>query len=356
MNSEISVLTVLNAWSERTGENAPAGGLTVYVYIAIIMGMLGQSLWFETREAVKLFLRRWDPDGGTALKGAVHIVHGMGEHSLRYEETAAYLCERGYAVWAADMRGHGRTADISVNPADRGGMLGHCADMNAFSKILIDVERINSEIQKAYPNLPVFLLGHSWGSFIVQGYIETFNKRPLSGCILSGTKGPGSALVAAGAPFMTVFAAIRGVRSHSQFSRKLADGVYNKAFEPNRTKFDWLSRDEKEVDGFIADPLCGQLSSIGFYRDLARALIRIHRKRSIDRINRDLPIYLFSGSADPVGEMGTGPTALVDSYRKAGIKDIEFVLYPEARHETLHETNREEVMRNLCNWLDRHIK
>jgi alpha-beta hydrolase superfamily lysophospholipase len=318
--------------------------------------MFGQTLWFETRDAVKLFLRRWNPDSGPALKGVVHIVHGMAEHGLRYTETAASLCERGYAVWAADMRGHGRTADLTVNPADKGGILGHCADTNAFSKILLDVERINSEIQKVYPDLPVFLLGHSWGSFIVQGYIETFNKRALSGCILSGTKGPGSAAVAFGAPFMTVFAALRGIRSRSKFSRKLADGVYNKAFEPNRTMFDWLSRDEKEVDAFIADPLCGQLSTVGFYRDLACALKRIHRKRSIDRINRNLPIYLFSGSADPVGDMGVGPTALVDSYRKIGIKDIEFVLYPEARHETLHETNREEVMRNLCNWLDRHIK
>jgi alpha-beta hydrolase superfamily lysophospholipase len=318
--------------------------------------MFGQTLWFEARDAVKLFLRRWDPDGGVTLRGVVHVVHGMSEHGLRYTETAAYLCEKGYAVWAADMRGHGRTADLTVNPVDKGGMLGHCADTNAFSKMLLDVERINSEIQKVYPGLPIFLLGHSWGSFIAQGYIETFNKRALSGCILSGTKGPGSIRVAFGAPFMTAFAAIRGIRSHSLFSRRLADGAYNKAFEPNRTMFDWLSRDEKEVDAFIADPLCGQLSTVGFYRDLAHALKRIHRKRIMDRINRNLPIYMFSGTADPVGDMGAGPTALVDSYRKIGIKDIEFVLYPEARHETLHETNREEVMRNLCNWLDRHIK
>jgi alpha-beta hydrolase superfamily lysophospholipase len=318
--------------------------------------MLGQTLWFETRDTVKLFLRRWDPDGGTALKGVVHIVHGMAEHSLRYTETAARLCERGYAVWAADIRGHGKTADIAVNPPDRGGILGHCADTNAFSTILRDIERINTEIQKVYPDFPVFLLGHSWGSFIAQGYIQTFNKRPLSGCILSGTKGPGDALVAFGAPFMTVFAAVRGIRGRSQFSRKLADGAYNKAFQPTRTMFDWLSRDENEVDAFIADPLCGQLSSVGFYRDLVRALKRIHRKRMMERINRNLPLYLFSGSADPVGDMGTGTTALVDSYRRIGIKDIEFVLYPDARHETLHETNREEVTRNLCGWLDRHIK
>ncbi|MDR3357000.1 MAG: alpha/beta hydrolase [Spirochaetaceae bacterium] len=331
-------------------------GLTVFDDGTIIVAMIEQTLWFETRDAVKLFLRRWESDSGAPPRGAVQIVHGMGEHGLRYAETAAYLCDRGYSVWAADMRGHGRTADLSVNPADRGGLLGHCADTNAFAKILLDVEKINAGIQKTYPGIPLFLLGHSWGSFIAQGYIETFNKRPLSGCALSGTKGPGSAAVALGAPFMAVFAALRGVRCRSRFSRGLADGAYNKAFQPNRTMYDWLSRDKKEVDLFVADALCGQLGSVGFYRDLAFALKRIHRKRAMDRVNRDLPVYLFSGSADPVGGMGAGPTELVDSYRRIGIKDIEFVLYPEARHETLHETNREEVMRNLCNWLDRHIK
>jgi alpha-beta hydrolase superfamily lysophospholipase len=280
----------------------------------------------------------------------------MAEHGLRYAETAARLCENGYAVWAADMRGHGKTADLAVNPPDNGGLMGHCADMKASSKILLDLERIHAEIQKTYPEAPLFLLGHSWGSFIAQGFIETFNKRPLSGCILSGTRGPGGALVAFGAPFMTLFAAVRGIRSRSNFARGLADGAYNKAFRPNRTAFDWLSRDEKEVDACIADPLCCGHCTTGFYRDLARCLQRIHRKRMMERINKTLPIYVFAGSADPVGDMGAGPTALVDIYRKIGIKDIEFVLYPEARHEALHETNREEVMRNLCVWLDRHIK
>ncbi|MDR2097278.1 MAG: lysophospholipase [Spirochaetaceae bacterium] len=318
--------------------------------------MLEQTSWFETRDNVKLFLRRWEPEDSAALRGVVHIVHGMAEHGLRYAETAEYLCGRGYAVWAADMRGHGQTADVGVNPADKGGLFGHCADINAFSKILLDIEKINTEIQKVYPRLPVFLMGHSWGSFIVQSYIETFNKRPLSGCILSGTKGPGSALVAFGAPFMTVFAAIRGVRARSVFVHNLVDGSYKKAFQPGRTELDWLSRDEKEVDVAVNDPFRCQVFSVGFYRDMVRALQRIHRKRSIERINRSLPVYLFSGSADPVGNMGLEPTALVEVYRKIGMRDVELVLYPGARHETLHETNREEVMRNLCGWLDRHIK
>jgi alpha-beta hydrolase superfamily lysophospholipase len=319
--------------------------------------MFEQTSWLETRDKVKLFLRRWEsgsPEQDT--RGIVHIIHGMSEHSLRYEETAHYLCERGYTVWAADMRGHGRTADIGVNPAGRGGILGHCADTNAFSKILLDIERINMEIQKTYPTLPLFLFGHSWGSLITQGYLETFNKRPLSGCILSGIKGSNGMLTTFGAPLITIFAAVSGIRNYSAITRKIVLDAYNKAFYPNRTEFDWLSRDEKEVDAFIADPICGHQCSVGFYRDIVRIIKHIYRKRIMERINHKLPVYIFAGSADPVGDMGAGPTALIDIYRKIGIKDIEFVLYPDARHEALHETNREEVMRNLCDWLDRHVE
>jgi alpha-beta hydrolase superfamily lysophospholipase len=319
--------------------------------------MFEQTSWLETRDNVKLFLRRWEsrsPEQGG--RGVVHIIHGMGEHSLRFEETARYLCERGYTVWAADMRGHGRTADISVNPVDKGGLLGHCADTNAFSRILLDIERINMEIQKTYPSLPLFLLGHSWGSLIAQGYIETFNKRRLCGCILSGTKGPNRSLTVFDAPFITIFSTVTGIRARAALIQKAVFNAYNKAFQPARTEFDWLSRDEKEVDAFISDQLCGCQCSLGFYRDLVRVGKRTFRRRLMERINRSLPIYIFSGSADPAGGMGEGPTALVDIYRKIGIQDIEFVLYPEARHDALHETNREEVMCNLCDWLDRHLE
>ncbi|MDR0409928.1 MAG: lysophospholipase [Spirochaetaceae bacterium] len=319
--------------------------------------MFEQTSWLETHDKVRLFLRRWESrTSGQGGRGVVHIIHGMSEHSLRFEETAHYLCEKGYTVWAADMRGHGRTADASINPPDNGGLLGHCADTNAFSKLLLDVERINMEIQKAYPELPLFLLGHSWGALIAQGYIETFNKRPLAGCALSGTKGPDRGLTAFASPFITVFTALRSVRGYFPFTQKAVFDAYNKMFQPNRTEFDWLSRDEAEVDAFVADPLCGCQYSAGFYRDTINALRRVHRRRTMERVNRELPLYVFSGSADPAGNMGECPTALVDIYRKIGIHDIEFVLYPEARHETLHETNRQEVMRNLCDWLDRHLK
>jgi alpha-beta hydrolase superfamily lysophospholipase len=153
---------------------------------------------------------------------------------------------------------------------------------------------------------------------------------------------------------MSLLAFIRGVRRYSRLSFIIADGPYNRPFKPNRTPFDWLSRDEQEVDKYAADPLSGMHCSSGFYRDLISFLYRIHRPEYMERIRRDLPVYVFSGSADPVGDMGASPTALVEAYRSLKIQDLEFVLYPEARHETLNESNREDVIGDLIVWLKKH--
>ena len=153
---------------------------------------------------------------------------------------------------------------------------------------------------------------------------------------------------------MVFLAAILGKRRGSSIARAAADGSYAKPFRPNRSTFDWLCRDNTVVDDYVADPRCGILCSVGFYRDMAKGLLRIHEHEVMSRIRRDLPIYVICGSADPVGEMGTSPTSLVNAYRSLGIKDLEFVLYPGARHEVLNETNREEVMGNLLSWIHRH--
>jgi alpha-beta hydrolase superfamily lysophospholipase len=309
--------------------------------------------WFSCDDGTRLFLRRWvsRQDSPDKPRAVLHIVHGMAEHGLRYGRAALRLAESGIEVWAADQRGHGKTADLSVNGPGRGGLAGHCADGDGFSRVTADLDLINGEIKKQRPGVPLFLMGHSWGSLIVQHYIEQYATQGLSGCILSGTRGPGGIKVRAGLPLMVLLAALRGQRKGSSLARAVADGPYNKPFRPNRSPFDWLSRDEKEVDAYVNDPCSGNLCSAGFYRDLIRGLVNIHRKEAMEKIRIDLPVYVFSGSADPVGDMGASPTALVNAYRSAGFKDLEFVLYPDARHETLNETNREEVTENLTSWI-----
>ncbi|MDR1099517.1 MAG: lysophospholipase [Treponema sp.] len=312
--------------------------------------------WFSTGDGTRLFLRRWVSRQGSSGKprAALHIVHGMAEHSLRYERLARYLAAAGIEVWAADQRGHGKTADLTVNAPGKGGIAGHCGDRDGFSLVTGDVGIINGEIQKLYPGLPLFLMGHSWGSFIVQNYIERYSTADLAGCVLSGTRGPDGFKVQAGKVLMGLLALFRGQRNGSSLARAVADGPYNKPFRPNRSSFDWLSRDEQEVDAYANDPCSGKLCSAGFYRDMLRGLYHIHRKEVMKNISVDLPVYIFSGSADPVGDMGTSPAALVNMYRTMGLRDLEFVLYPDARHETLNETNREEVMENLKVWILRH--
>jgi alpha-beta hydrolase superfamily lysophospholipase len=334
----------------------------------ITTGKIELMEWITMDDGIRLYLRRWEafPEAQGGPPGAVlHIIHGMAEHSLRYERLARRLNEEGIAVWAADQRGHGKTADTKINDPGRGGLLGHCADRDGFSRVTADIDIINRSIETEYPGVPLFLLGHSWGSFIAQNYIETWGglnppgpslSGGLAGCVLSGTRGPGGLNLRLGVPVMAFLAFFRRSRGRSRLARALSDGSYNKPFRPGKTGFDWLSRDEEEVAAYVKDPLCGGLCSSGFYRDLAGGLRQIHRRESLDGIRRDLPVYVFSGSADPAGDLGVSPTALLAAYRSLGIEDLEFVLYPDARHETLNETNREEVTGSLVSWLLRHIE
>jgi alpha-beta hydrolase superfamily lysophospholipase len=309
--------------------------------------------WFPAADGTKLFLRKWTPESG--VTGAIQIVHGMREHSLRYERFAARLCKSGIEVWAADMRGHGCTADLKINVPAKGGQLGHCADRHAMAWLISDIHRINLAIHEQNPGVPLFLMGHSWGSFLVQAYIENYATPRLAGCILSGTRGPDSGmLVKLGGPFLALLSFFRKSRSKSRLAMAMADGAYKKAFAPVRTPQDWLSRDTDEIDAYNGDPLCGQMPSLRFYRDLAFTLQKIHQKKNMERIPHDLSIYVFSGSRDPVGNMGESPRALVEWYTKHGIDDVEFVLYPDARHEMLHETNYTEAQENLLTWINKH--
>jgi alpha-beta hydrolase superfamily lysophospholipase len=199
-------------------------------------------------------------------------------------------------------------------------------------------------------------MGHSWGSFIVQGYIEKYHDIELAGCVISGSRGPDEdAVVIGGSIFLTLLAFFRGGRARSELAHRLADGAYNAFFKPNRTQFDWLSRDEAEVDAYAADPFCGKRVSIQFYKDLAFFLIHIHKKDNMKKIDSSLPVYVFSGGKDPVGNMGTSPTLLVDAYKSNGMKDLEIVIYPDGRHEMLNETNYREVEDNLAAWLNKKI-
>ncbi len=314
--------------------------------------MQESNCYISMDDGCTIFVRRWKPDG--TPKAVLQVVHGMAEHSERYREFAEFLCTQGIEVWADDHRGHGATARAISDPS-RGGQLGHCADRNGFARVVQDLIAISKQIKQEYPQLPLILFGHSWGSFLAQAYIEKEGAL-LSGCILSGTRGPGGPVIFLGACLASLVAFFKGGRTFSPLLYSLSDGAYNVPFQPARTKFDWLSRDPERVDAYIQDPLCGFPCSAAFYRDLLWGLRAIHTPKAIQNIPSTLPILIFAGTSDPVGEMGRSPTRLVDAYKQEGIQDLEFILYPEGRHEMINELNRTEVFHHLLSWINRHLE
>jgi len=295
-------------------------------------------------DGLALHTHRWLPEGQP--KGVVQLAHGVSEHSGRYARLAEALTSAGYAVYAADHRGHGSTGA----EADR----GYFADRDGWSTIVADIRAVTRFAQEEHPGLPVFLLGHSMGSFLARSYaIE--DSRDLAGLVLSGTAGDPGPLGRAGLGIAEVLARVRGRRHVSATLDKLSFSRFNAAFEPNRTKNDWLSRDEAEVDTYLDDPRCGDIPSVGLYLDMVRGLISVNDSRKVAAMRRDLPVLLLSGDRCQVGDNGKGPRAVRDQLVDAGLVDVTLTLYPEARHEIFNETNRDEVTADLVVWLDAHL-
>jgi alpha-beta hydrolase superfamily lysophospholipase len=308
--------------------------------------MKSETFTFKEGTGPDIFVYKWIPDDGVKVKAVVQIAHGMAETAARYERFAERLTGEGYLVYANDHRGHGKTA----GDADRVGDLGD----DGFNNMVKEMRRLQAIINEENPGLPFFLFGHSMGSFLLQRYICLYGD-DLDGAILSGSNGRVGILLDIGLCIAKREAKKlgRGHRSHKL--TKLSFGGYNKPFRPNRTKFDWLSRDEAEVDKYVNDPFCGGVFTAGFFRDFTGGLKIVEDKKELAGIPPELPIYIFSGDMDPVGNFGKGVMKLVKTYRKLGIKDLCYKLYEGGRHEMLNETNREEVMQDVIEWLNRHV-
>jgi alpha-beta hydrolase superfamily lysophospholipase len=293
-------------------------------------------------DGVELFVYRWLPAG--APRAVVQIAHGMAEHAGRYARVAAQLTLAGYAVYAADHRGHGRTA---LAPGD----LGYFADDNGWLRAVDDLYALRRRIAEDHPVLPVFAFGHSMGSMMLQQYLFSHGDS-IAGAVLSGAGGGRTLLALGGAALAWGERARLGPRGRSPLLQYMTFGDYNRAFRPTRTEFDWLSRDEAEVDKYVADPLCGFAFTVQGWLDVLRGILQIERADHLRRIPQWMPLYVFSGELDPVGDRGRGVRRLLDALRRAGLHDVAHRLYPGARHEMLNETNRDEVQRDLIAWLD----
>ena len=300
---------------------------------------------FTADDGAKLFVYRWLPDVGIG-KAVVHIAHGLAEHAGRYEPLAEVLTEHGYVVFANDQRGHGKTAQ---RPED----VGHFADNDGWQRILRDIEELARLERNEFFGHRVILFGHSMGSLVAQ-HLAT---RDLFDAVaMSGANGILSPLARIG-KWIAKFERWRlGKRGKSELINNLTFDAFNKAFQPNRTSFDWLSRDEAEVDKYIADPMCGFLCSTQLWVDLLGAMTEAADPRFRARVPKQLPMYLFSGSKDQVNDEGRGSTALAESYRSIGMEKVSYRIFTGARHETLNELNREEVTEHLVDWMNAIVK
>lgn len=280
-------------------------------------------------------------------KGVVQLIHGVAEHMGRYEDFARFLSGQGFAVCGADLLGHGQTA-----LADHS--LGFFARRNGWALVTADVYALRCRMGEQFPGLPHVLLGHSMGSFLARSYLCRYPST-VDAAILSGTGQESALLVAGGRLLAALIAALRGAAYPSPLLHALSLGSYNRAFAPNRTRADWISRDEEAVDRYLADPLCAFVPTVSLYRDMLSGLRDIARRSLLARMDPDTPILLFSGDRDPVGGFGAGVRKVHRLLKQAGVRDTQLRLYPGGRHEMLHEYNREEVYVEVLNWLNAHI-
>jgi len=300
--------------------------------------MPGSEFELQTEDGKSLLARRWLPDGRP--RAIVQIAHGLAEHSARYARLATALSAAGYGAYAEDHRGHGPKAA----PAD----LGHFADERGWGKVVGDLWTMNRLIAKEQPGVPIIFLGHSLGSFLGQDFVAEHSDA-LAGAVFSGSSGKPPSIATVGRLVARAERLRLGKRGKSQLLVKMWFGAYNKPFEPSRTAFDWLSRDAKEVDAYVADPYCGFPFTTQLAIDVLDALPGLLAPKRLARIRKDLPIYIFSGERDPVGANIKG---LIADLKGAGFARLTTRIYPDARHETLNELNRDEVTRDLIAWLD----
>ncbi|MDE1164118.1 MAG: alpha/beta hydrolase [Pseudomonas sp.] len=299
-----------------------------------------ETFWLPASDAAQLYVYRWLPVG--APQAVVLLAHGMAEHAGRYERLGQALAAAGYALYAHDQRGHGRTA--------QGGSQGLFARQDGWSKVVDDLGLLSQHIRLQHPGAPLFLLGHSMGSYIAQAYL-LHHSASLQGAILSGSNFQPVALYRAARAIARLEYWRQGANGRSALIEWLSFGAFNKAFKPNRTPFDWLSRDPVEVDRYIADPLCGFRCSNQLWLDLLQGLQQISKATNLAQIDPNLPLLIMGGECDPVSD-GKRLNDLADALRQAGSRHLQVNIYPQARHEVLNESNREQVTGDLLAWLD----
>lgn len=287
-----------------------------------------------------------DNPGGQA-RAVVVIAHGMAEHAARYARFATALTAAGFAAYGFDHRGHGHTGRNSNS-------LGHMGDHDSWNRAVSDLAAVCRLATERHPGKPLLLFSHSMGSFMGQQFLyEHGASVELAGAVLCGSTGKPPPIAALGRLVTRLERLRLGRRGVSKLVQSLSFDAFNKRFQPQRTDFDWLSRDAAEVDKYIADPFCGFPISVQSWIDLLDGLQAIARPENQARIPKALPVFVIAGKHDPVSGGGAALRQLLSAYAAAGLTRVESRFYDDARHELLNETNRDAVTADVIGFFNR---
>ena len=303
---------------------------------------------FYGEDGCKIHGLKWLPGG--EIKALLVINHGMAEHIARYDGFAAFMASRGIAVFGEDHRGHGKTAG---GPEE----YGIFSEQRGWLNVLEDIRTLCLNTVSENPGLPLFMLGHSMGSFLTRHYLSLYGSE-LKGAVISGTGSSGKVQLWAAGLVAGAECRFKGVRHVSTLLDKLSFGSYNKPFKgPEATGFEWLCSDPDQVKIYTEDPACGFVSRSALYRDLFKALKVINRESCFRSTPDDLPLLLFSGDDDPVGgKKGEGVRHAAERYKASGSRDVTLILKEGQRHECLNEPGKEKLYREIYDWLTARLE
>lgn len=278
-----------------------------------------------------------------AGRGVVCILHDLAEHAARYAPAAVALAGAGFHVYAHDQRGHGATRAFDA-PA------GVFAARDGFTRVLEDAVFVNAQARTAHRGLPVITFGQGFGGLVA---LAQAIARPDT---TDGVAIWNADVDASGLGEIKRVIAVAGIFGSKRGGRRAQTRLleaYGKAFRPTRTDFDWMSRDRDAVDGYIADALCGWPPSIAMWRDVLAGVERVRAEDAFGAIPRATPFHLLAGSDDPATANGQSIVGLDLKLRDLGFTDVSRVILGGARHDTLHDLDREVALKMLVRWIER---
>ena len=303
-----------------------------------------QDIWFDSKGAGKIHACRWVPEGQP--RAVVQILHGIAEFVERYDDFANFLNDQGVLVVAEDHMGHGQ----SINGD---GIQGYFH--GGWFTAIEDSVQLMADTKAEFPDLPYILFGHSMGSFMARTILCKYPDCGLTGAVICGTGWQPAAALPAMVKMLEGISKLSDETKPSEMLQKLVFGSYNKKVEHPRTPYDWLTRDDKIVDAYIAHPLCGFTPTAGLMREMTRGIHYIQQKKNLEAMNKQLPVFFIAGGDDPVGPYGKGVHTCAEAFRKVGMEDVSVRIYPLCRHEILNEINREQVYQDVWKWIEKYL-